>query len=572
MLLIAPTAPPQAIDFAPPFHTPLAVILPACDGDASFLEGQHYVEAARLYPDRRAPAVAYFLPGANHNFFNAAVAADDGRNGFSRCSEATPRIDRAAQEAFLAGLTPDLLAAWESGDVGAIPALDLAAPIPDALYGAPALTSPFPPAPQRRAILPGTSSDELALSPLGGAVAATGATLDFCPYGMVGSGSPCREGVSVPGTPAMLHLAWEAPGAAVTIAVPPAYADATAAAALQLRLAVDPLDPRSAAGTAQELRVVLRDAAGAEASQPVSVAFPSGQALRDAWFGHVFLGAARLPLGLFPGVDLARLAAVELRPAREAGAIFLADLELVSGGEAIAGPPPPSRYRSLAVRAVAPSLGVIPPGSTLFVRLFEAGAEGEALRFLTIQSGPVGGADVAPFTVRYHRAAVDGRVEYVIEADLQTPAGESLAARPPVPAIVRGVAFGPFELSLAPVVVAEPTPIPTDATFRLTMIAPPGRPFPPGALINVTLSRLDAQGDGVETIVGVSRILEGAPAESVLVELPYMSGRVLAGEPYGVSVDVFAADGIARLTAPGPTTIVDLAAGEAEVRLEAATP
>lgn len=205
LLLIAPPV-PAGIDLTPPLDVPLAAVLPECDGDVSSLEGQHYVEAARLDPGRRSPAVSYFLQGANHNFFNAAVALDDGQQAFTRCLPETPRLSREGQQGFLASLAPALLAAWEAGEVTAIPGFDLAGTIPTTLYGAPVLVVPFRSAEQSRPVLPGMSSSELTTGPLGGAVQVDGAELDFCPYGLAGNGSPCRRGVDNPGTPAQLHL------------------------------------------------------------------------------------------------------------------------------------------------------------------------------------------------------------------------------------------------------------------------------------------------------------------------------------------------------------------------------
>jgi uncharacterized lipoprotein YbaY/dienelactone hydrolase len=564
LLLIAPLA-SAGIDFDPPLDVPLAVVLPECDGDASFLEGQHYVEAARLDPNRRSPAVAYFLPGGNHNFFNTAVTFDDSLLPFSRCLAETPRLSGEDQQRFLAGLAPALRAAWEAGDVQAIPGFDLGAPGPATLYEAPVQLVSVLPAEQRRPILPGLAAGELSTSPLGGAVQVSGAELDFCPYGMVGSGSPCRPGVENPGMPAQLHLAWESAGAALRVAIPPAFADASAAAALQLRLAIDPLDPRSSAGEPQRLQVILRDSAGGAAAQVISVAFPPGTVVNERWFGHVFASTLRLPLSAFAGVDPARLTEVALQPESPSGAIFLADLELVSNGAALGGPQAASPYRSLTGSVAVPELDAAPAGSSLIVRLVVAGDTTEP-RFVTIQSNPVEGAPPFAFTLRYLQPAIDDRRDYVIDANLLLPDGRTFSLLTPAPAIVDGRLQADPALTLAQVIITEPTPIPTDATFQLTVRAPAGQPLPPGAAVSVTLSQLDASGVGVETLA-VSGVTLGAAADSVVIELPYPSGAVVAGAPYGVSVDVFAADGMSRLAGTGGNVPVDLAAGAAAVQL-----
>jgi uncharacterized lipoprotein YbaY/dienelactone hydrolase len=570
LLLIAPLA-SAGIDFDPPLDVPLAVVLPECDGDASFLEGQHYVEAARLDPNRRSPAVAYFLPGGNHNFFNTAVTFDDSLLPFSRCLAETPRLSGEDQQRFLAGLAPALRAAWESGDVQAIPGFDLGAPLPATLYGAPVQLVSVLPAEQRRPILPGLAAGELSTSPLGGAVQVSGAELDFCPYGMAGSGSPCRPGVENPGMPAQLHLAWEAPGAALQVAIPPAFADVSAAGALQLRLAIDPFDPRSSAGEPQRIRVVLRDNAGGAAAQMISVAFPPGTVLNERWFGHVFAGTFRLPLSAFAGVDPAQLAEVALEPESASGAVFLADLELVAAGGAIGGPPQPAPYRSLAGSVAVAELDAAPAGSTLIVRLVVAADDAAEPRFVTIQRNPIEGAPPFAFALRYLQAAIDERRDYVLEADLLLPDGRSFNAPLPASAISGGAPQQGITLALTPVIVAEPTPIPTDATLQLTVRAPAGQPLPPGAVVSVTLSQLDASGVGVETLA-VGGATAGAATDSVVIELPYPSSALVAGAPYGVSVDVFAADGMSRLAGTGGNITVDLGAGEAEVQLTPGAP
>ncbi|MGB9634664.1 MAG: YbaY family lipoprotein, partial [Chloroflexaceae bacterium] len=417
------------------------------------------------------------LQGGNHNFFNAAVELDDSQRFLSRCLPEAPRLSREAHQQFLAGLAPALLSAWESGDANAIPGLDPAVPVPTTLYGAPVLLVAVPPAEQRRPILPGVASSELTASPLGGVVRVEGAKLDFCPYGMAGSGSPCRAGVSNPGTPAQLHMAWDAPGAALRVAIPPAFADASAASALQLRLAVDPLDRRSPAGERQRMRVVLRDSAGGEAAQFVTVAFPPGQVLGENWFGHVFPGMIRLPLAALSGVDLARLAEVALRPESPSGAVFLADLELVTDGAAIGGPQRPSPFRSLSGAVAVPEVSDAPEGSLLVVRLEFAVNDGEGPRFVTIQPVAVAWAPPFPFALRYHQAAIDDRRDYVIDAILQLPDGQSFSSLAPVPAITDGAPQQDITLELARVIVVGPTPVPTDRTFRLTVRAPAGQPF-----------------------------------------------------------------------------------------------
>lgn len=142
----------------------------------------------------------------------------------------------------------------------------------------------------------------------------------------------------------------------------------------------------------------------------------------------------------------------------------------------------------------------------------------------------------------------------------------------PVPAIVDGAPQAPIAIELGRVVVVAPTPIPTDATFWLTVRAPAGQPLPPGALVGVTLSRLDESGIGIDMLSVSDATVGDAPTDSVPIELPFVSGEVVPGATYGISVDVFAADGFPRLAGSAGNIAVDLAANEAVVQLAPASP
>lgn len=105
-VLIAPTA----FSRNPTPGVPTVVLLPACDGDVSDLEGQHYLDAARDVTTDPALRSAVYVEGANHNFFNtewtpglAQAPADDDWGGdpstpAARCgSKALPRLTALQQ-------------------------------------------------------------------------------------------------------------------------------------------------------------------------------------------------------------------------------------------------------------------------------------------------------------------------------------------------------------------------------------------------------------------------------------------------------------------------------------------
>ena len=131
-----------------------------------------------------------------------------------------------------------------------------------------------------------------------------------------------------------LVVAWNHP-ARLVAELPPAAANVSAYRTIGFRTAVN-LDRRNpeprrnrAAPATQRLDVVLRNRSGrraAVAAERVSSAlYPSvGSGLRQ-----LVLNDVRVPLGRFRGVDLRRLAAVELRfgvRGRQSGSIQLADL------------------------------------------------------------------------------------------------------------------------------------------------------------------------------------------------------------------------------------------------------
>ncbi len=73
-ILIAP--PFKELELLPVVDLPFAVIMPACDGDVIDQRGQFFYESARLAEDRTDFATSVYLEGANHNYFNAVLEAE----------------------------------------------------------------------------------------------------------------------------------------------------------------------------------------------------------------------------------------------------------------------------------------------------------------------------------------------------------------------------------------------------------------------------------------------------------------------------------------------------------------
>ncbi len=97
LLLLASTA--TAVEPTGGSPVPMAIVLPACDGDVTSQEGQHFYEAARLAPQQTQWATSAWLERANHNYFNqllpddpfrgvraAGLRADPGARGAARFS------------------------------------------------------------------------------------------------------------------------------------------------------------------------------------------------------------------------------------------------------------------------------------------------------------------------------------------------------------------------------------------------------------------------------------------------------------------------------------------------------
>jgi dienelactone hydrolase len=328
-VLVAPTF--EAKPTQPQVDIPTAVLLPACDGDVSDLAGAAYYDAARLSASRKSLAASVFVRGANHNFFNQAVTADDARDLTTPgCPPGDAlRLKPKAQRSFLSDYVGTFIDAIVRGIVSG--GLDPYVQPPAELFGAKVVTSLTQPAAQRRLVVEPRSGLNLRRDALGGRVAtAGGAQLSYCQ-----PGRRCRPALQQPSYPGQLRLVWRKSGGLARFAIPPASGDVSAYDLVSLRVAVDPTAPENPAGKAQAFSIALVDAAGKRARVIVpatqsALAYPIGNfAIPDAVTGFAPLGSVRVPLSLFSGVDVRRIRAIEVRGDRTAsGALLLANLEL----------------------------------------------------------------------------------------------------------------------------------------------------------------------------------------------------------------------------------------------------
>ncbi len=342
LLLVAP---PRIVQDSVGSNVPLAVILPACDGDVIGQDGQDFYEAVRFQIEH-SWATTVLLDGANHNGFNTILGGDmithTGRPG---CS---PLLATAEQQRFLVEYAADFLIALFGSESEAAAAMarlgfDITQPAPAELYGRPARITSLPTSANRQRLFGPLDEAELMTNALGGGTVAEGATLFFCPpgYTVEAEFAACRRpNFTNPANPAMAIVSWSGPAEVRFQPLPGQWA-ASDYTALTLRVALDPLSELNAVGAAQSFSVRLTDGSGATASVVVGPEEPAlqyitGDFTEDESFppglldAVVHMTAVRVPVASFSGIDLSDIDEVALVfDQTPSGTLFVADLELV---------------------------------------------------------------------------------------------------------------------------------------------------------------------------------------------------------------------------------------------------
>lgn len=346
LLMIAPAPTFTSPDGS---DVPLAIILPACDGDVIGQEGNYFYEGARQNPAQQEWATSVWLEQANHNYFNSILGADMiGMRGRPDCEQL---LGQETQRQFLADYASNFLSLIFSDEPQTVAAwaqlgLEAQSPAPDTLLGLPARVAVLAPAADRQTLFIPASADELSTNRIGGTVTADGVTTFFCeaghytPTSKPGS-EPCRRAtVTIPGNPSLVVISWEHPGGAMRFTLPEEAGDLSDYTTISLRTAVDPLSPFNETGQPQAFSLQLTDRTGATAvattrpNEP-ALLFPPGQTEEDSIFGELFAGRApmttiRLPLSDFAGVDLTQIVEVALLfDQTSSGSLFMGDLEWV---------------------------------------------------------------------------------------------------------------------------------------------------------------------------------------------------------------------------------------------------
>ncbi|QFZ24271.1 hypothetical protein EKG83_15980 [Saccharothrix syringae] len=314
---------PTIFGHNPAPDVPSVTILPGCDGDVSDLQGQLFVDATRGVGRGSALHSALYVVGANHNFFNSewtpgqaeAPAADDFRSPpeDAVCSPGTAtRLTAGQQQTAGAVYIAAAARLFVAGDRRVLPLLDgsgVRAPSADparvlghAVGGA---RTPF--------VVP----DEATSAGGSAAVCAqvTADTAAACVDPAVSRPLPhfVRFNRVVPESGRFaVALRWTADGQAATVR-PGAPVSLAGARELALRLAVPPNS------TGNRFDVAVTDAAGRRAHLgSVTVDGLPGTGRNTAsWAQEV-----RVPLR---GIDLRRVAALELTPHGGAGQAWLID-------------------------------------------------------------------------------------------------------------------------------------------------------------------------------------------------------------------------------------------------------
>ncbi|MBD2111016.1 hypothetical protein [Leptolyngbya subtilissima] len=304
---------------------PTAVIAGGCDRDIFDLSSLYYVEMARRQT-RTTPVVGLLLAGANHNYFNAAVAEDDyyrRPNNGPLCNpqRSRDRLSRVAQENFLAQYTQAFLrTVWSASGEAALAEVGMAPDrvAPAELFGLPVLTALVSPNAQRYTVFEAENAPA--------AVFTAGLKATFCEP-LTDCQQPSRP---YPHFPTLLTVGWES--ATESVQLPLEDVNVSDFTSLELRLAPDP--SWSLLQGQPAFAVVLRDRQGNAARVEILSVVPAlRQFEADPTHGAtapLYPSALRIPLGQFSGVDLAALASVELVFDQVSqGKLHLASIEFV---------------------------------------------------------------------------------------------------------------------------------------------------------------------------------------------------------------------------------------------------
>ncbi|MGK2936539.1 MAG: hypothetical protein ACSLFR_01855 [Solirubrobacteraceae bacterium] len=357
-----------------PYGTNYGMLLPACDGDVSTLQGSRLFENAKYAAGSDTFAkVQFYVEGANHNFFNSTWTGDDNSNATDpSCSRqqtaTTNRLTPNDQRRVGQGLMNSFLRRYVGNEkkfeplmTGEVTFPTSAAPqesgVPvDQLvknsYVGPAaqrldVLRPTPSVDPLPDPLPAVDPDALTKTAQGGPLTATGLKLfNVCrPAAANGRGLPslisnyptCPADNRNRATGTQFTVAWDAPSSiSAALGADGATKDVSTFGVLDVRTAfiredklgplAEPVPPATVGlptdlnplpdgftpgATKQNFDVTLVDAAGNRATTEAAKWGYASAASVNTRIPHNQLNGLRIPLTAFSGVDLTKIASVE---------------------------------------------------------------------------------------------------------------------------------------------------------------------------------------------------------------------------------------------------------------------
>lgn len=401
-----------------PYGTNYGMLLPACDGDVSTLQGGRLFENAKYAAGGDAFAkVQFYVEGANHNFFNTTWTGDDYSNSTDlSCSRQQPtnnRLTPADQQRVGQGLMNSFLRRYVGNEKAFEPLMTGEVTFPASAApkesGVPVdqlvKNSYIGPASQRLDVLrptpsvdplpdplPDVDPDALTKTAQGGPLTATDLKLfNVCrPAAANGRGLPsltsnyptCPADNRNRATGTQFTVAWDKPAALTAALGPDGEAkDVSKFGVLDLRMSFirqDNLGPADGGGnptllnplpdgftpgaTKQNFDVTLIDAAGNRATTEAAKWGYATAASINTRIPHNSLNGLRIPLTAFTGVDLTKIASVEFGfgGRTPTGAIQLADVMFQEAPKPAAEPEPEPEPKP-AEPSPVPTLVVPPP-------------------------------------------------------------------------------------------------------------------------------------------------------------------------------------------------------------------
>ena len=304
LVLVAPTRSQPVSDRPDVFQlpdVPTAVLMGGCDRDIFDFSSLYYLETARQDSARTTPAIGVLLWGANHNFFNAAVAPDDyyrQPNHGDLCDpqRSAYRLSRVVQEDVLSQyIITFLQAVWsEPTDRHSLATLGLAPDraAPSHLQGLSIATHLVLPTTHRCTVFNAETSPDQLPQP------SPGLTLHRCP-----SFAACADRPRpYPKFPGVLVLDWATPAEQLHFPLPSVPINAFDSLELRLAMNANFTDSKVALG------LILQDQQGKAVRVDIPVTAPAlRQFSEKATSGHTYPTALRVPLQQFHGVDLTAL-------------------------------------------------------------------------------------------------------------------------------------------------------------------------------------------------------------------------------------------------------------------------